>query len=99
MWRIEHVMSNYPQPFSTTRPQVDGLSYNTLIGRTAALPGPTLLLLKTKTGFIAGGMGPEPWRKEGSFFGDSSTCVFSLHPTLQVFRLLKLFEEAHAQTL
>lgn len=66
----------------------DGKSFNTLIARMGAFQGPSLLLVRDKAGHVFGGYAPAPWAKQGTFYGDASTFIFSLQPSTQVRRTI-----------
>mmetsp|Transcript_14049 Transcript_14049/g.30421 ORF Transcript_14049/g.30421 Transcript_14049/m.30421 type:complete len:469 (+) Transcript_14049:131-1537(+) len=72
--------------------QRDGKSFSTLMGKLSASPGPTLLLARDVSpdgnkgnSCLFGGFAPQPWAKNGSFYGDFTTFIFKLEPTAQVF--------------
>lgn len=53
-----------------------------------AFQGPSLLLVRDKAGHVFGGYAPAPWAKQGTFYGDASTFIFSLQPSTQVRRTI-----------
>lgn len=36
-------------------------------------------------GHLFGGFAPEPWRKQGTYYGDFTTFIFSLMPHTQLY--------------
>ncbi|KAK9795545.1 hypothetical protein WJX73_002969 [Symbiochloris irregularis] len=62
-----------------------GASFNTFMGR-AASRGPTLLLIKDKQGALFGGFALDPWAKNGQFYGQFGSFVFSLLPAVTMWR-------------
>lgn len=63
---------------------VDGLSFSAFMGK-CARKGSTLVLAKDKGGAVFGGFASEPWRKQGYFFGNESSFIFSVMPAFRVF--------------
>lgn len=47
--------------------------------------GPTIIVIKDKEGYIFGGFAPFSWTFGPSFFGDSRSFLFTLHPKMNLF--------------
>jgi hypothetical protein len=46
----------------------------------------SLIVIKDKKGFVFGGVGCEPWAPQPLFFGNSNSFLFSLSPSLKVYK-------------
>jgi len=63
-----------------------GLSFNTFLGKLAAVQGPSVLIIKDKEGCVYGGYASQPWEKHSDFYGDMKSFLFSAHPKAAVHR-------------
>eukprot|EP00891_Asterochloris_glomerata_P001842 jgi/Astpho2/1842/Aster-x1044 len=63
---------------------LNGKSFNTFLGR-AMGRGPTLLLVRDAQGQVFGGYASQAWQKQGKFYGDLASFIFTLMPTTAVF--------------
>ncbi|KAL3142937.1 hypothetical protein ABBQ38_003222 [Trebouxia sp. C0009 RCD-2024] len=61
-----------------------GQSFNTFMGKVAG-KGPTMLLVKDKAGHVFGGYASEPWLKNGKYYGNFSSFLFQLLPSVAVY--------------
>ncbi|PIA59252.1 hypothetical protein AQUCO_00400263v1 [Aquilegia coerulea] len=55
---------------------VHGLSFNTFLGNISAGEGPTVLIIKDKTGHVYGGYASQPWEKHSDFYGNLKCFLF-----------------------
>ncbi|KAF5180599.1 Tld domain-containing protein [Thalictrum thalictroides] len=65
---------------------VHGLSFNTFLGNISAGEGPTVLIIKDKTGNVYGGYASQPWEKHSDFYGNLKCFLFQLYPKASIFR-------------
>ncbi|CAD7703382.1 unnamed protein product [Ostreobium quekettii] len=64
---------------------VHGKSFNTFMGKVKGR-GATLMIVRDSEGHCFGGFAPLPWKKQGSFYGDYSSFLFTLDPHYSMYK-------------
>ncbi|XP_076932747.1 uncharacterized protein LOC143598409 [Bidens hawaiensis] len=65
---------------------LNGLSFNTFLGKISNAEGPTVLIIKVKEGYIYGGYASQPWERHADFYGDMKSFLFQLYPKASIYR-------------
>ncbi|XP_002741638.1 MTOR-associated protein MEAK7-like [Saccoglossus kowalevskii] len=67
--------------FST---RLHGESFATFLQH-ITLKGPTIILVKDHDGHMFGGFASEEWKTQAQFYGNATSFLFSLYPTMEVY--------------